>query len=55
LAFTGIETTLKATHLAEWSAIAIWNPEARYSSHGIVSPADAKLMITSATSLLQIL
>jgi|ERR1035437_284449 HEPN domain-containing protein len=55
LSFAGIETTLKATHLAEWSAIAIWNPEARYNPIGLISPADAILMVNSAKTLIGIL
>lgn len=55
LTFTGIETTLKSTHLAEWSAVAIWNPEARYNPTGIVNPADASLMILAAKTLIGLL
>lgn len=55
LSLTGIETTLKATHLAEWSAVNIWNPEARYNPIGVVSPAAATLMINSAKTLIGIL
>ena len=55
LSFTGVETTLKSAHLAEWSAIAIWNPEARYNPIGVVSAADATLMINSAKTLIGIL
>ncbi len=53
--FTGIETTLKATYPAQWSAIAIWNPEARYNPIGVINPADATLMINSAKTLIGIL
>ena len=45
---TGLETTLKATHLAEWSAVNIWNPEARYNPAGLIAPADAILMVNHA-------
>lgn len=55
LTFSGIETTVKSTYLAEWSAISIWNPEARYNPVGIVTLGDASLMIDSAKSLIQIL
>jgi hypothetical protein len=55
LSLTGIEATLKATHLAEWSAVSIWNPEARYNPIGMVSPADATLMINSAKILIGML
>lgn len=55
LSFTGIETSLKATYFAEWSAIGIWNPEARYNPIGLIDPADANLMINSAKTLIGIL
>lgn len=55
LSFTGIETTVKATYLAEWSAVGIWNPEARYNPIGVINPADANLMINSAKILIGIL
>jgi hypothetical protein len=55
LSFTGIETTLKGSFLAEWSAIGIWNPEARYNPSGVISPADAILMINSAKTLIAML
>lgn len=55
LSFTGIETTLKATYLAEWSAVSIWNPEARYNPVDMIDPADAAFMINSAKTLIGIL
>jgi hypothetical protein len=55
LSFTGIETTLKATYLVEWSAVGIWNPEARYNPIGAITEADATLMINSAKTLIGIL
>ncbi len=55
LGFTGVEATLKATHLAEWSAFAIWDPQARYNPIGVINPADATLMVRSAKTLLEIL
>lgn len=55
LSFTGIEAKLKATHLAEWSAVAIWNPEARYNPIGLINSADATLMISCAKALIRIL
>lgn len=55
LSLTGVETTLKATHLAEWSVVSIWNPEARYNPIGVVDPTDATLMINSAKTLIGIL
>lgn len=55
LSFTGIETTLKATYLAEWSVVSIWNPESRYNPIGMIDPADATLMINSAKTLIDML
>ncbi|RYY05966.1 MAG: hypothetical protein EOP43_07635 [Sphingobacteriaceae bacterium] len=55
LSFTGIEVALKTSYLAEWSAVAIWNPEARYNPTGAISSADANLMINSAKTLIDIL
>lgn len=55
LSLTGVEATLKATHLAEWSAVSIWNPEARYNPIGMVNSADATLMINSAKTLIGML
>lgn len=55
LSLTGVESTVKSTHFAEWSAVASWNPEARYNTTGRVSRADAALMITSVRTLIGIL
>lgn len=55
LAFTGIESVIKTTHLAEWSFVSDWNPEARYNPTGNVSEMDATLMIQSAQTLLPLL
>ncbi len=55
LSFTGFETILKTTHLAEWSAITNWNPEARYNPIGVIDPVIAALMVNSAKTLLKIL
>ncbi|MDQ2753269.1 MAG: hypothetical protein M3R72_09640 [Bacteroidota bacterium] len=55
LSLTGFESTLKASHLAEWSAVSIWNPEARYNPIGIIHPDDATLMVNSAKTLISML
>ena len=55
LSLTGVEATVKSTHFAEWSAVASWNPEARYNTIGGVSQADAALMINSAKILIGVL
>lgn len=52
LHLTGIEDRIKTELLAEWSAVAEWDPESRYNPIGNASPSDAQLMISSATSLL---
>ena len=52
LHLTGIEDKIKTMLLAEWSAVAEWDPESRYNPIGNVSPADVQLMLSSATSLL---
>lgn len=55
LSFTGIETTLKVTYIVEWSAISIWNPEARYHTIGMIDPDEASRMIKSAKTLIGII
>jgi len=52
LALSGVEGKIKTNFLAEWSAVAAWDPEARYKPIGSVKRADAKLMIDSAGILL---
>ena len=52
LHLTGIEGRIKTKLLAEWSAVAEWDPESRYNPIGNASSSDAQLMISSATSLL---
>jgi len=52
LHLTGIEDRIKTKLLAEWSAVAAWDPESRYNPIGNASSSDAQLMITSAKLLL---
>ncbi|MCX5847001.1 MAG: HEPN domain-containing protein [Deltaproteobacteria bacterium] len=52
LHLTGIEDRIKTNLFAEWSAVAVWDPESRYNPIGNASSSDAHLMISSATSLL---
>ena len=52
LSLSGVERTIKSNHLADWSAVAIWDPEARYKPTGSATAQDAKLMIDSARVLL---
>ncbi len=51
LHLSGVEEKVKTTLLAEWSAVAAWDPEARYKPIGSATKQDAELMITSAKVL----
>jgi HEPN domain-containing protein len=51
LHLTGREQAVKASYFADWSAVAQWNPSARYQAIGTATDPDARLMI-SATKLL---
>ena len=53
LRLTGREASVKTGFLVEWSAVAAWNPEARYRPIGSANAGDAKLMLESATVLLK--
>ena len=55
LSLSGVERKIKTNFFAEWSAVATWNPEARYKPIGSVSKQDAELMIESAKILLRAL
>ena len=52
LHLTGVEEKIKAELFAEWSAVTVWDPESRYNPIGNASSTDAKLMLSSASSLL---
>jgi HEPN domain-containing protein len=52
LALAGAEDKIKTTYLVEWSAVATWDPEARYNPIGSATKADAELLIESAKKLL---
>ena len=52
LRLSGAERNINRKFLAEWSAVANWDPEARYKPAGKVSKQDAQLMIDSARTLL---
>lgn len=52
LHLSGKEDLVKTTLLAEWSAVAEWDPTSRYQSIGIVQKADAESMITATKTLL---
>ncbi len=53
LHLTGREQHVKSNLLAEWSAVAHWNPEARYEPIGQTSKPDAQSMISAAVRLLR--
>lgn len=53
LRLTGREEAVKANYFVEWSAVAAWNPEARYKPIGSANESDATLMLESAALLLK--
>jgi HEPN domain-containing protein len=52
LSLSGAEDKIKTQLLAEWSAVAAWDPEARYNPIGSASKDDAILLIEAAKTLL---
>lgn len=52
LHLSGKEDLVKTKLLAEWSAVAQWDPTSRYQSIGIVKKADAEDMITATKTLI---
>jgi len=52
LSLSGVEDKIKTGYLAEWSAVATWDPEARYNPIGAASKSDAELLIESARKLM---
>ncbi len=55
LHLSGVETTVKTRHLAEWSVVATWDPSARYRPIGSASAQDAADMLKSVTNILAVL
>ena len=53
LHLSGIEDEIKSKYFAEWSAVAQWNPEARYNPIGTIQESDAKQMIQADEVLLK--
>jgi HEPN domain-containing protein len=51
LRLSGVEERVKTTLMAEWSAVAAWDPEVRYKPIGRATRQDAELMIASARVL----
>jgi len=52
LHLSGVEDKVKTKLLAEWSAVAQWSPESRYSPIGIATKTDASFMVKSTEILL---
>jgi hypothetical protein len=52
LHLSGKEDVVKTKLLAEWSAVAQWDPASRYQSIGAVSRTDAEAMITATKTLI---
>ena len=52
LRLSGREPRIKANHLAEWSAIATWDPEVRYKLPGTAKKTDVDLFLKAAEVLL---
>ena len=52
LSLSGLESKIKGMLFAEWSAVAKWNPEARYKPIGSASQQEAELTIESVKTLM---
>ena len=52
LRLSGVENEILTDALADWSAVAYWDPEIRYTPVGSVSEAAARSMIDANTVLL---
>jgi hypothetical protein len=52
LHLSGAEPKIRANHLAEWSVVVRWEPEARYNPVGTAAPAQAADMIAAARIIL---
>ena len=52
LSLSGLESRIKGMFFAEWSAVAKWNPEARYKPIGSASKQAAEWLIESVTTLM---
>lgn len=55
LQLSGKEKAIKGGHLADWSVIAQWDPEARYKSAGSAKKNEAQQMISSSRNALRVL
>ena len=52
LSLSGAEDKIKTGFLAEWSAVATWDSEARYNPIGSANQGDAELLVESARRLM---
>jgi HEPN domain-containing protein len=55
LHLSGAETRIKLHYFADWSAVASWDPEARYKPVGSATRTDALLMVQASRKLLTLL
>lgn len=52
LALSGREQRVKTQHLADWSAVATWDPEVRYKLPGSAKKGDVELLLRATETLL---
>ena len=55
LHLSGQEARIKRDHFTEWSIVAEWDPEVRYSVVGRVLQVSSELMVRAADGLLKVL
>lgn len=55
LSLSSAADKIKTKYLAEWSAVAVWDSEARYNPIGSVSKSDADILVEAARKLLSVL
>lgn len=55
LTLAGVERKIKTNFFAQWSAVAAWDPEARYKSIGTATKQDAQIMVDAAEIILMTL
>lgn len=55
LSLSGQEQRIKTENLSEWSAVATWDPEARYRAIGQTDAVQVALMIVGAETLMRVL
>ena len=55
LSLSGQEQRIKTDHFSEWTAVAAWDPEARYRAVGQADALEVALMLLSAETLMKAL